>query len=176
MDLIKAITEPEVKVITESVVAIVAICSFLWGIWVYRSQKKRDHELEVAKDRLSRFEKFQDFQKRYREDDTLSKVRRWIYSEQHSSSGTPKPSEPKPSDYEMQQFIGFFEEIAIMINSGLMSDDLAAYTIGIDAARFYDTATEYRGDEYFPLFNSFAERMKERFKTLSKTEVEALRF
>ncbi|WP_445216195.1 hypothetical protein ACKWRH_28300 [Bradyrhizobium sp. Pa8] len=165
------LTSESVKAITASVAAIIAICTFLWGVWVYRSQKKRDHELEVAKDRLSRFEKFQEFQKRYREEDALIKVRQWIYSEQHSSTGLPKPS-----DYELQQFMGFFEEIAIMINSGLMSDDLAAYTIGIDAARFYDTVTTYHGDPYFRLFNSFALRMQNRFRTLAETEISALRF
>ena len=160
-----------VKTITEWVAAIVATCTFLWGIWVYRSQKKRDHELEVAKDRLSRFEKFLDFQKRYREEDALIKVRQWIFSEQLGSSGIPKPS-----DYELHQFMGFFEEVAIMINSGLMSDDLAAYTIGIDAARFYDTVPTYHGDRYFLLFNSFALRMKKRFETLTEREIAALRF
>ncbi|MET4721662.1 hypothetical protein ABIF63_005768 [Bradyrhizobium japonicum] len=160
-----------VKAITESVAVIVAICTFLWGIWVYRSQKKRDRELEVAKDRLNRFEKFQDFQKRYGEEGTLIKVRNWIYREQHSSNDIPEPS-----DYELKKFMGFFEEIAIMINSGLMGDDLAAYTIGIDAARFYDTVTTYHEERYFLLFNSFALRMQERFKTLSEAEIKSLRF
>jgi hypothetical protein len=125
----------------------------------------------VAKDRLSRFEKLQDFQKRYREEDVLIKVRRWIFREQLGSNGMPEPS-----DYEMQQFMGFFEEIAIMINSGLMNDNLAAYTIGIDAARFYDTVATYHHDPYFRLFNSFALRMQERFRTLSETEITAQRF
>jgi hypothetical protein len=159
------------KAIVQSVAVTVAICTFLWGIFVYRSQKKRDHKLEVAKDRLSRFEKFQDFQKRYREDDALTKVKKWIYSEQHSS-----PDLPKPSDYELKQFMIFFEEIAIMINSGLMRDDVAAYTIGIDAARFYDTVNTYHRDEYFRLFNSFALRMQERYRTLTDNEIWALHF
>jgi hypothetical protein len=98
-------------------------------------------------------------------------VRQWIFSEQHSSNGIPKPS-----DYELQQFMGFFEEIAIMINSELMSDDMAAYTIGIDAARFYDRVPTYHGDSYFRLFNSFALRMQKRFRTLTDAEITALRF
>jgi hypothetical protein len=94
-------------------------------------------------------------------------VKHWIDSERLNGM---------PSDYEMQQFMGFYEEIAIMINSRLMSTDLAAYTFGIDAAKFYDVVTKYHNDPNFRLFNSFAPRMKERLRTLSKTEIENLRF
>jgi hypothetical protein len=145
---------------TDAIVAGAALCTFLWGLWVYRSQKKQDHELEVAKDVLSRFEKFQELQKRYREEDVLIKVRNWIYSKDHISN--------MPSDYEMQQFMEFFEEIALMINSRLMSFDLAAYPVGSDWVRFYEMVTTHHDNQLFRLFNSFALRMKERIGTLSE--------
>jgi hypothetical protein len=152
--------------------AVVTLAGVILALITYNYQKKRDHDLAVANDRLKRFEKLQDFEKRYGEESALVKVRKWIYAELHDSSEVP----PRPSTYEMQSFMGFFEELAVMINSELMSEDLAAYTIGIDAARFYDTVTDYHADKYFRLFDTFALKMQKRFEKLTENEIDTLRF
>jgi hypothetical protein len=170
------------KAAIEGFAVVVALLSFFIAMLTYLYQKKRDRDLALARERLKRFDKFQEFEKRYREEDALVKVREWIYREQNSNKVVTRPSA-----YDLQNFMEFFEEIAVMINSGLMNPDLASYTIGIDAARFYDTETQFHNDPYWTLFNSFAQRMKARFnptatepravrKTLTKKEVEELGF
>jgi hypothetical protein len=159
-----------VKGITEVVTAVVAVVALIVTAGTYFHNKKRDHDLAVKSERLKRFDKFQQMQSRYVADHAFVKVRKWIYREQHGQD----QNIATPSEFEMHLFMAFFEEIAVMINSDLMSDDLAAYNIGIDAARFYDVVDAYHDDRYWVLFNSFAKKMKRRFDELTEIKINAL--
>jgi hypothetical protein len=54
------------KISIDFVTLLLAILAFFRAMYVYRQQKRRDHELAAASDRLKRFEKFQEMQKRFR--------------------------------------------------------------------------------------------------------------
>jgi hypothetical protein len=158
------------KIIIDFLTLVLAILAFFRAMYVYRQQKHRDHELTEASDRLKRFEKFQDMQKRFREDESIKRVLRFLYPNQYPDQ------QVQVSEGDKFVFMGFFEEIAIMINSGLISRDLAYWTIGLDAANFYNTDQTYRNDRTGTLFNSFAQKVRARFPEISLEEIAELKF
>jgi hypothetical protein len=148
--------------------------SFLVALFVYLHQKGVDRELAVrqinateASDRLKGFEKFQDMQRRYNDDKAIGRVL-------HDLQLPKEPACASISDKHV--FTGFFEELAIMINSGILSPDFGYWTIGLDAATFYDKETSWREDRTWALFNSFAQKAKARYHEISKTEIAGLKF
>jgi hypothetical protein len=80
------------------------------------------------------------------------------------------------SEADKFAFMGFYEEIAIMINSGLISADLAYWTIGLDASNFYNIEHAYHDDRIWTLFNSFAQKVAARFDKISPKEIAELKF
>jgi hypothetical protein len=57
------------KIIIDASTLVLGVAGFLWGLYVFLQQKRRDHELAdrqikatEASDRLRRFEKFQEIQ------------------------------------------------------------------------------------------------------------------
>lgn len=67
------------------------------------------------------------------------------------------------------QFVGFHEEVALMLNSKLLREEVAHYMFGYFAIRCYDSVHFWEDEDkahmYWSLFRSFAERMKEFEKT-----------
>ena len=67
---------------------------------------------------------------------------------------------------QKDRFTGFFEELAIMRNSGLMTDELALYMFGYYAIRCADSANYWYGlnkkQVLWSLFFDFASDMKQR--------------
>jgi hypothetical protein len=145
-----------VKATTEVIASIVAIIAVVVTVITY-----------VKSERLKRFDKFQQMLNRYSSEGAFVKVRKWIYAEQHGQSDEAHT----PSEFEMHLFMAFFEELAVMINSKLMRDDLAAYNIGIDAVRFYEVVEKYHDEKMWLLFNSFAKRMTRRFEELNDGQI-----
>ena len=65
---------------------------------------------------------------------------------------------------EKRKFLGFYEEIAIMVKSGLIKKELAFYMFGYYAVRCnkMDVFTSYINEdkEYWAVFSDFAAKMK----------------
>jgi hypothetical protein len=61
-------------------------------------------------------------------------------------------------------FLGFYEEVALMLNSRLIREEVAHYMFGYFAIKAYDNPHFWKGedkaDRYWSLFRDFAERMK----------------
>ncbi|MGA8699420.1 MAG: hypothetical protein WB689_37455 [Xanthobacteraceae bacterium] len=158
------------KIIIDFLTLLLGVSAFLRAMYVYGQQKHRDHELAEASDRLKRFEKFQDMQRRFREDKSIARVLRFLYPDQYPDQ------QANVSKADKFVFMGFYEEIAIMINSGLISPDLAYWTIGLDAANFYEIEPAFRDDRTWTLFNSFARKVATRYPEISPREIAELKF
>src|ERR1700740_1522175 len=90
--------------------------------------------------------------------------------------------DPRLVDIEFKDkrdFLGFFEEIALMVNSKLISPAGAHYMFGDYAIRCFDSSnfwtTVNRDSPYWSLFNEFARQMKDIEKDFSSKK-RALRF
>ena len=158
------------KIIIDFVTLLLGVSAFLRAMYVYRQQKHRDHQLAEASDRLKRFEKFQEMQRRFNEDKSIARVLRFLYPSQYPGQTADV------SEADKFAFMGFYEEIAIMINSRLISADLAYWTIGLDASNFYNTEQAYRNDRTWTLFNSFAQKVAARYHEISPKEITELKF
>ena len=63
------------------------------------------------------------------------------------------------------QFLGFYEQVALMLNSKLIESEVAHYMFGYYAVRCIDSVNFWNGEDkdspYWALFRHFADRMKE---------------
>jgi hypothetical protein len=137
----------------------VAIYGVLHGLRVYRDQKRRENDESARRNdateregRLKGFELFQQMQSRYRQDPSIQAVFRSLYPGHYGGE-----KQPPATIKDKLDFMGFYEELAIMVNSGILRDDAAYYTFGIDAVEFYNKASEWQTDPVWKLFNSFAQ-------------------
>ena len=174
------------KIVLSALTLVLGIAGFLWGLYVFLQQKRRDHELAErqikaaeASDRLNRFEKFQDIQTLYRTDPAMQNVLRSLYPSQQARSNlrTRAPErQVEVSEADKFTFMGYYEELAVMINSGLMNADFAYWTIGLDAVNFYNKEQGYHKDRTWTLFNRFARKAEARFGKMSEQEIISLKF
>ncbi|MCE1162044.1 MAG: hypothetical protein LWW80_03810 [Thiomonas sp.] len=69
-----------------------------------------------------------------------------------------------PSELKLQ-FLGFYEQVALMLNSKLIEPEVAHYMFGYYAVRCIDSTNFWKGEDkespYWALFRHFAQRMKE---------------
>jgi hypothetical protein len=159
-------TQPEViKAIFGLVTALVAIYGVIHGLTVYREQKTREND-ELARrndaaerdGRLKRFENFQQMQRRYREDPSIQAVFRSIYPDQYRGDTEKQALATTKNKLD---FMGFYEELALMVNSGIMRPDAAYYTFGVDAIGFWENERHWHDDPTWKLFNSFVRNAQE---------------
>jgi hypothetical protein len=169
-------TQPEaVKAIFALVTALIAIYGVFHGLTVYREQKTRENnELARRNDsteregRLKRFENFQQMQNRYRQDPSIQAVFRSLYPDHYR---VDNEKDPLPATRKNKlDFMGFYEELALMVNSGIMRPDAAYYTFGVDAVEFWKKEQDWHDDPNWELFNSFVQSVqsfqKDRLKNL----------
>ena len=164
-------TQPEaVKAVIAIVTLLLAVYGFFHGLRAYREQKTRENdELERRNDeterqgRLNRFEKFQQMHSRYQEDSSIQVVLRSLYPEQ--IEGDKEKQSPATLEDKLN-FMGFYEELAIMVNSGLLRPETAYYTFGVDSGKFWEKETYWHDDPTWKLFRSFVQDAKE-FQELS---------
>jgi hypothetical protein len=169
-------TQPEaVKAILAFVTVLIAVYGVFHGLTVYREQKTRENdELTRRNDateregRLKRFENFQQMQSRYRQDPSIQAVFRSLYPEQYRGDTGKQPSATTKNKLD---FMGFYEELAIMVNSGIMRPDAAYYTFGVDAVEFWKKEQYWHDDPTWKLFNSFVQNAK-RFQKHSLRDLD----
>jgi len=152
-----------------------------FALWRWRvDQKWRRDELarsnaEAEREgRLKRFEKYQQMQSRYRQDESIQAVFRWLYPEHYHDGDKTRP---QVTTNDKLNFMGFYEELAIMVNSQIMTPEAAYYTFGVDAVEFWQKEASWHGDDSFKLFNLFVEGAdKFQKKTLKTFDVANLYF
>jgi hypothetical protein len=111
-----------------------------------------------------RFEIFQGMNKRF-DDDTFKKIREYLDNDD--------PELEKHDYTSKHNFLGFFEEIAISVNTKVMSSEVAYYMFGYYAIRCYHSANFWKGAKmlskdsiYWSLFRQFATEMEVMEKKL----------
>jgi len=127
-------TQPEaLKAVFTFVTVIIAIYGVFHGLTVYREQKTRENDQLARRNdateregRLKRFENFQQMQSRYRQDPSIQAVFRSLYPDHYGGDKEKHPSSATTKN--KLDFMGFYEEIALMVNSGIMRPDAAYYT------------------------------------------------
>jgi hypothetical protein len=83
-----------------------------------------------------------------------------------------------PSERKLE-FLGFYEQVALMLNSNLIGREVAHYMFGYYASRCFDSVNFWKGEDrdspYWSLFRHFAQQMKE-FEKSFHFENSKLRF
>jgi len=109
-------------------------------------------------EKQKRAEHFFKLRDKYNADATFVKIRETI----DSTGNNDISHEIKPD--EKRKFLGFYEEIAIMVNSKLITEELAFYMFGYYAINGYKLPVfkEYIDDEpeYWEVFKRFVEKME----------------
>lgn len=125
--------------------AVVAVCVFAKSIYEYTLQNK-----------LKRFEKYQDIAGQWDENKDLQAVKLLLDLEDENALAKADPD-------MKQNFIHGYEDIAVMCESGLLSEKMAFYMFGNYAIRSNQSKGFWKGlDEnayYYTLFHRFAVRM-----------------
>jgi hypothetical protein len=169
-DTVKTIVEV-LSVLVAIITLVLAILGFFHGRRVYLEQKNR--ELDELKRRnddtarentLRRFEKYQQMQQRYRTDASIQAVLRDLFPDFYENDD--KPSKPATTNDKLY-FMGFYEELEIMLRSDLLAPQVAYYTFGVDALDFWTKETErvpkpdWIEGPTWELFRSFVEGVRQ---------------
>jgi hypothetical protein len=138
-------TIAEIKDIATTLGAVVALLALLKGIWEYAKQgaQKRAQNFLTMRERLKDNESFKHICNLLETDDAeLLKV----------------PFKEK------RDFLGFFEEVAIAMNSGLIKPTVTHYMFGYYALRCWESQHFWnevnRQSIYWIVFKDFVEHMK----------------
>lgn len=81
------------------------------------------------------------------------------------------------SSEQKLKFLGFYEQVALMLNSNLLREEVAHYMFGFYAIKCLDSTHFWsdndKNNQYWALFCSFAKRMKifERNKRFDSTKI-----
>ena len=80
---------------------------------------------------------------------------------------------------DKRDFLGAFEEVALLMNSGLIRPEVAYYMFGYDSLRCWESEHFWsdvnRDSRYWALFKRFSLQMKE-FEDKDQPELDKLRF
>jgi len=125
--------------------ALVALITLIKGVFEYTrqgAQKRADHFFELRK--------------RYKENEKFMEIIALLDNE-----------DPKVAEIPFKQrrdFLGFYEEIAIAVNSGLVRAPVAHYMFGYYAIKCWEdenfSGDVHKDSAYWALMSSFVDRMK----------------
>lgn len=120
--------------------------------------------------KVSRFDKFQEFNKKL-DDPVLSKLRPLVENDDDILLSIPYQ--------EKHEFLAIYEEIALAVNSKIISEKVAFYMFGYYVIRCLESINFWKGDNapdknsfYWSLFVNFANRMKAIEGTISSKGVQ----
>jgi hypothetical protein len=104
-----------------------------------------------------RAEQFIEMRKRLKENDTFRELAALLETNNPKLESVPYK--------DKRDYLGFFEEIALMVNSGLIRVELAHYMFGYYAIRCWESDQFWsdvnRDSQYWVLFKEFVRKMKE---------------
>ncbi len=152
-------TLEQVKIVAEIVVAITAIITLMKGVYEYTkqaAQKRAEHFIKMR----DRYDSFFDICSLLEKDGSSERARQELSNLLFERK---------------RAFLGFYEESALMMQSGLIKKKVAHYMFGYYAIRcwsnraFWDTpnSTLNRDSEYWGLFRTFVQ-------TMEKSHIESL--
>jgi hypothetical protein len=106
---------------------------------------------------LARVERFSKLKEQFLNDTVLAKIAELLETDDIRLREVPAR--------EKWQFLFFFEEIALLVRAGLMTDELACYNFGYYALRcersqYFWTIAFPKDETYWPLFLAFVKRME----------------
>jgi hypothetical protein len=134
-----------IKAIVELVTATVALLALLKGLAEY-----------IGQNALKRFEKYQDMNHKFCENAKIQRICDLLDSDRARLREMPFA--------EKKDFLGFYEDLALMCNSGLMNFKVAYYMFGyyiIRSRASDDFLQDVNIDGfYWSLFDCFAKKMK----------------
>jgi hypothetical protein len=135
---------PALSAVIAALAFAVATGTFLKGVLEYKNQNT-----------LKRFEKFAEIEQHFKEDGILDIC---------MLLETDDPRLNSISDQERIRFLGFYEQIAIAYNSGILKPRIAHYMFGYYAIRCCNSRNFWIGlnqeSSYWMLFNEFANEMQ----------------
>lgn len=112
---------------------------------------------------LKRIEKFEAMRKRYDTEEKIQRVNLALNLKQRP--GKDSASAVKNLEFgDKIAFMVFFEDIALLNNAGVLSDEVTFYVFGWDALLAYETIEFWdeglsKDDPYWALFKAFCEKM-----------------
>ena len=128
------------------IVAPIAVLTLILGFFEYRRQGK-DKKVEF----------FVTIRQRQKDNQAFQNIRTLL-------DNGDKALEDVPITDRMN-FLGYFEELAIMVNSKIISIDIAHYMLGYYAIRCFESDCFWKGinkdSHYWYLFKKFADEMKQ---------------
>ena len=127
----------------------IALVTFIFSSWQFRGQVRN-----------SRVEHFVTMRRRFLEDPIFRGLLNMLTANDPAIAETPIQ--------DRRNFVGFFEEVALMVNSGLVRPEIAHYMFGyyatlIDQNKLFWTGLD-RDSDYWHVFRTFAEDMHARAK------------
>ncbi len=138
-----------IDVIIKILGGIGALIVFFRGLGVYRLQSS-----------LQRFEKFSEMQKRFDTDEDFEEILHCLEADRAAQIANI-------SQTKRAAFLGFFEDIGIMMNSGLIRPEVAFNTWGYWALKARETPELWIGMDtsddkrlYWAIFHQFADNMQ----------------
>jgi len=134
-----------IKDLATIVGVLVAIGTVVKGYWEYRRNAL-----------LGRVEHFCNLKKEFIDDEPIAKITELL------EANDPKVGDVPPLD--RRRYLCFFEEVALLLRAGLITDDLAFYMFGYYAT-LCDSRTEFwksipKDEKYWVLYFDFLSRMK----------------
>jgi len=135
-----------IKTIAISGTALVAIVTMIKGYYDYR--------LSIKQKRIELFEKLGT---KLETDKTLKKIIDYLETE--------NPELRNMSRFDRYKFLRFYEDINLIMNSGLMKPEIAHYMFSYYAIKCYNSEVFWhdinRNAIYWQAFNDFVSKMKE---------------
>lgn len=125
---------------------VIALVTLAKGVYEY-----------VRQGAQKRAEQFIEMRRRLKENDTFRELAALIEMNDPKLQGVPYK--------DKRDYLGFFEEIALMVNSGIIRIELAHYMFGYYAIRCWESDCFWgdvnRDSQYWVLFKEFVRKMKE---------------
>ncbi|GIF02388.1 hypothetical protein [Paractinoplanes rishiriensis] len=139
---------------------VVSACAATIGALVALGTLIRSMHEYVLQGRQKRSEAFFALRARLKGDARMVEILRLIQDDD------PKLADQEEVSYtEKYEVLGYFEEVALMLNSGVVRPAVAWYMFGYYALRLSDSGNFWsnieRADPYWALFNTFAEKMNQ---------------
>lgn len=135
-----------IKTIAISGTSIVAIITLIKGYSEYRLSVKQ-----------KRSELYETYRKKLKENETISRVVDALENDNVNIADLPR--------FERYMFLGFYEDIALLMNTKLIKPEIAHYMFGYYAMRCWENDKFWtdinRESHYWRVFKEFVEKMRD---------------
>lgn len=148
-------TSASITLVVAGVSSAVALLTFVYGVLEYRRQGRQ-----------RRTEQFFAFGRRVESDEIFVKLRDLLDAEAAEEPGATAELEGQPAK-DKYHFMGAYEELAVLVNSGLVRLEIAHYMHGYPAILCKRSQGFWTGknapvrtDPHWHVFGEFADRME----------------